>query len=158
MNQAEKYKGSCFCGKVVLEVTGPPPAAAYCHCQSCRKWHAAPINAWAIWPDDAVEFIEGREHLISFTLNQEGEISNRLTCKVCGGGVANIKPAISMTVVYPMTLDGSDYVFSPTMHIHYSERALDFNDGLPKFSDLPEELGGSGNTVEEPAVSGPRST
>ena len=141
-----------------MEVSGPAAAAAYCHCHSCRKWHAAPINAWAIWPNEAVEFTQGQEHLKTFTLNQEGEISNRISCAVCGGCVANIKPNISMTVVYPMTLDESDYVFSPAMHIFYDERALDINDELPKFADVPNELGGSGNTVDEPAISGPRST
>ncbi len=31
---------------------------------------------------------------------------------------------------------------------------MDANDGLPKFADVPEHLGGSGKTVKEPASTG----
>ena len=48
------HQGSCYCGAVKVTVSGPPLAAGYCHCLECRKWHSAPINAFAIWPADKV--------------------------------------------------------------------------------------------------------
>ena len=81
------------------------------------------------------------------------EASGRVSCAKCGGCVANQKPRIDMTVVYPMTLAGSGFDYQPSSHIFYTERVMDFADGLPKFVDLPSQLGGSGETVDEPGTS-----
>lgn len=35
----------------------------------------------------------------------------------------------------------------PAMHVHYQERLMDVPDTLPRFSDLPGESGGSGETL-----------
>src|SRR5262249_32727059 len=42
--EGKTYKGSCFCGAVEMAVTGEPVAMGYCHCESCRKWSAGPVN------------------------------------------------------------------------------------------------------------------
>ena len=39
--------------------------------------------------------------------------------------------------------------FVPTMHLFYSEKMVHIKDGLPKFKDMPEPFGGSGETLEE---------
>ena len=144
------YKGSCYCGAVTVTVKGPPAAAGYCHCLECRKWHSAPINAFSIWPDANVT-IDGPT-----TTSTVSEQSRRVSCSKCGGCVANLKPTINMTVVYPMTLAGVEgrFTFEPGFHIFYGERVMDVRDGLPKFVDLPEQFGGSGKTVEEAARTG----
>ncbi len=140
------HHGSCYCGAVKVSVEGPPAAAAYCHCQDCRKWHSAPINAWSIWPDAKVQ-IDGP--VITSTVSEQ---SRRVSCKKCGGCVANLKPAVNMTVIYPMTLAGPEatFRFDPQFHIFYNERVMDVSDGLPKFIDMPKPFGGSGETAEEP--------
>jgi hypothetical protein len=43
------YIGSCFCGAVKIEVSGAPEAMGYCHCNSCRSWSGAPLNAFSLW-------------------------------------------------------------------------------------------------------------
>ena len=142
------YEGGCYCGAVTVRVEGNPDISAYCHCHSCRKWHAAPVNAWCIWPEDKVtitgDTLESSKH----------PASRRISCARCGGAVANGKPEIGRMVVYALALEGSDLRFEPTMHIFYAERALDMADGLPKFADMPEPFGGSGKTIEEPAKTG----
>lgn len=72
----------------------------------------------------------------------------------CGGCVANHKPMVDMTVVYPMTLAGSGLKFVPASHIYCAERVMDIADGLPKFVDMPEAFRGSGETVDEPNATG----
>jgi hypothetical protein len=57
------YEGNCLCGGVKLEVSGPPKTAGICHCESCRSWHAAALNAWALWKNDNVSIVEGEELL-----------------------------------------------------------------------------------------------
>ena len=139
-----EYKGSCYCGAVEVSVKGEPAVAAICHCHSCRKWHAAPINAWAIWPEDAVAITGETVKSVA------DEASGRISCSKCGGCVANHKPARNMMVVYPMTLAGSGLEYKPAFHIFYDERVMDIADGLKKFASVPEQFGGTGELVEEP--------
>jgi hypothetical protein len=37
-----------------------------------------------------------------------------------------------------------DLEYTPGVHVHYQESVLRIEDGLPKFKDVPKELGGSG--------------
>jgi len=39
--------------------------------------------------------------------------------------------------------------FEPKEHLFYSERVMNVPDGLPKFRDMPGEIGGSGQLVSE---------
>ena len=127
-------------------------AAGYCHCHSCRKWHAAPVNAWSGWSKDKVR-ITGK----TLPSEQTGKCK-RVCCTQCGGGVANEIPDLGMIVVYPMTLADSDFTFEPAMHIFYDERVMDLNDGLPKFADAPESHGGSGKMISEDGHTGWRTS
>ena len=45
----DTYKGGCFCGEVEFEVTGTPTVMGYYHCEDCRTWSAAPVNAFSLW-------------------------------------------------------------------------------------------------------------
>ncbi len=160
------FEGSCACGAVRVAVTGTPRAAGYCHCESCRRWHTAPINAWAAWPGDAVTITKGEDDLIQYDAyrlrqfeDQEptgGQTSanGRCACRRCGAGVMNRRHD-GVTVVYPSALYGSGFTHEPSVHIHYQERVLDVRDGLPKFADSPTDFGGSGEMIEEPPATGP---
>jgi hypothetical protein len=35
------------------------------------------------------------------------------------------------------------------VHVNYAETVLRMKDGLPKFKDVPKEMGGSGITIDE---------
>jgi hypothetical protein len=51
------HQGHCFCGAVEIEVNGAPEAMGYCHCNACRSWSAAPVNAFSLWkPKTSVAF------------------------------------------------------------------------------------------------------
>ena len=156
MSKPEVYKGGCFCGAIQIEVHGQPVAAGICHCMSCRKWHSAPVNAWGLWPDAAIEVTAGADQLAEFNKQGANGPSGRSSCKLCGGAVFNRKRRVGMTVVYAMTLDGSGLVFEPTFHCYYGEGVLHIADGLPKFENLPTHLGGSGKRLEEPPATGIR--
>lgn len=150
-DQTTDYSGSCYCGVVQVSVSArnAPLVAGYCHCLSCRKWHAAPINAWTLWRAGDVTITGGE-----VTNSQQDKDSRRISCTICGGCVANGKPGSDTIVVYAMTLAESDFKFEPTLHIHYSERVMDIDDGLPKFADTPERFGGSGKLIEKTSATG----
>jgi hypothetical protein len=46
--------GGCGCGKVRFVARGEPKRVGLCHCLDCRKLHAAPFMAFAVFEHDAV--------------------------------------------------------------------------------------------------------
>ncbi len=138
------YKGACFCGAVELAVTGEPVAMGYCHCSSCRVWSAGPVNAFSLWPPDAVRITSGAENVGSY---QKTEKSVRKWCKTCGGHLLTEHPTFGVTDVYPALLP--DLAFRPALHVNYQETVLPMRDGLPKQKDFPDEMGGSGQLLQE---------
>jgi hypothetical protein len=138
------HKGECFCGSVKIEVTGEPQGMGYCHCESCRSWSAAPVNAFTLWKSDAVHVTGGAEHLGTFVKTPRSE---RQYCRKCGGHVMTVHPLWGLIDVYAATLP--TLKFAPGVHVNYAETVLPTRDGLPKLKDLPKELGGSGQPIAE---------
>ncbi len=139
------HNGTCFCGAVQIEVRGKPEAMGYCHCQSCRFWSAAPVNAFSLWKPDAVEVAGGEEHLATF---KKSEMSERHAhCAKCGGHIMTNHPTFGLIDVYAATIPSLRFI--PGVHVNYAETVLPMRDGLPKLKDFPTELGGSGEMVPE---------
>jgi hypothetical protein len=138
------FEGKCFCGAVEIRVTGEPAAMGYCHCDSCRKWSAGPVNAFSLWKPDAVRITKGEEHIASYYKTDK---SHRKWCKKCGGHLFTEHPAWGVTDVYAATIPGLP--FKPGLHVNYQEAVLRIRDGLPKMKDMPKEMGGSGETLPE---------
>jgi len=138
------YKGSCFCGAVQIEVAGEPEGMGYCHCQSCRSWSAAPVNAFSLWKPEAVRVVSGGEHIATF---QKTAMSERQYCAKCGGHLMTNHPTFGLIDVYAATLP--TLRFTPGVHVNYAQAVLPMRDGLPKLKDFPAELGGSGEAVPE---------
>src|SRR5262245_2590783 len=53
----DRIHGRCSCGAVQLELVPPTLFASYCHCESCRRAHAAPFVAWTAVPCTAFRSI-----------------------------------------------------------------------------------------------------
>ena len=64
--EGKTYVGRCFCGTVEVAVRGDPLGMGYCHCNSCRSWSASPVNAFTLWPPDAVRVTKGLDDIGSF--------------------------------------------------------------------------------------------
>jgi len=144
MPSENEYKGRCFCGAVELRVTGQPAAMGYCHCTSCREWSAGPVNAFTLWPPNAVTITRGADQLGSYA---KTENSIRKWCKKCGGHVLTEHPGFKLTDVYAAVIP--ELPFKPMLHVNYGETVLHLHDGLPKQKDFPSEMGGSGTMVPE---------
>jgi hypothetical protein len=144
MNTQPEYKGRCICGAVEVVVRGEPAAMGYCHCESCRHWSAGPVNAFTLWPPEAVEVVKGEDQLAEYS-KTPGSI--RQWCRQCGGHVLTRHPEMGLVDVYAVLLPDLD--FQPGVHVHYQESVLRIKDGLPKQRDVPSELGGSGELMAE---------
>ena len=81
MNDASAYKGHCFCGTVEFTVHGEPAGMGYCHCESCRKWSAGPVNAFTLWKPDALDITQGADNIGTYNKTPH---SYRKWCRTCG--------------------------------------------------------------------------
>ena len=151
MSEESKYQASCFCGDVQFSVTGEPEAMAYCHCDSCRNWSAGPVSGFTLWQPTSVEITKGLDNIAGFDKNpisgDEAVVSNRVWCKTCGGHVYTDHPTMGLIDVPAAVIKG--FKFEPAFHVHYQETVHTMKDGLPKFRDLPEPAGGSGEQLPE---------
>lgn len=138
------HRGSCFCGAVVVEVSGEPEAMGYCHCRSCRSWSGGPVNAFTLWKPEAVRIALGSEHLATY---QKTPTSQRQFCSKCGGHVMTNHPILGLVDVFAATIPTLKFV--PGVHVNYAETVLTMRDGLPKLRDFPKEFGGSGERIVE---------
>jgi predicted GNAT family acetyltransferase len=141
---AATYKASCFCGAVELEVTGRPAFAGYCHCRDCQAWSAAPLNAFSMWKAGSVRTTKGEADLGVF---HKTENSYRKFCRICGGHLMTDHPRMRLVDVYANLLQG--FTHEPTLHANYGSKMISVRDGLPKYRDLPAELGGSGDILPD---------
>ncbi|WP_028745289.1 GFA family protein [Rhizobium mesoamericanum] len=144
MSDQKSYSGRCFCGAVEIVATGEPAAMGYCHCASCRHWSAGPVNAFTLWQPHTVRVTKGGEHVENY---QKSDTSVRKFCELCGGHLYTDHPTWGVTEVSAVLLPDLDY--APALHINYQESVLPIRDGLPKYRDMPIEMGGSGDLLPE---------
>jgi hypothetical protein len=138
------YSGSCFCGAVQFTMTGEPVAMGYCHCDSCRKWSAGPVNAFTLWKPEAMRITRGAENIGVYNKTPK---SSRKWCKTCGGHVFTEHPHWRLVDVYAAVIPGLK--FKPGVHVNYQETVLPIKDGVTKMKDFPAEMGGSGTILPE---------
>jgi hypothetical protein len=135
--------GTCFCGAVEIAATGAPFAMGYCHCKDCRAWSAGPVNAFTLWRRDAVTVVRGAENVATF---KKTEASHRQFCTQCGGHILTDHPEGDFTDVYAAILPTLE--FTPGVHVNCESAVLEIADDLPRFKDVPEEMGGSGEMLQ----------
>ena len=138
------HQGHCFCGAVEIEVNGAPEAMGYCHCNACRSWSAAPVNAFTLWKPENVRVTTGAGLVGHF---MKTSMSDRQYCTKCGGHLMTNHPPLGMVDVYAATIPS--VAFTPALHVNYAETVLPIRDGLPKLKDFPAEMGGSGTVLPE---------
>ena len=143
-SDANTYEGQCYCGAVKITVTGEAVGAGYCHCANCRSWSAGPVNAFTLWPTDAVSVTQGGDKIGEYNANEQ---SYRQWCTDCGGHLLTRHPTWGLVDVYAATIPS--YPFTPGVHVNYESTVLPMKDGLPKMKDFPSELGGSGESMPE---------
>lgn len=148
---SDTYHAACFCGKVAFTLSAAPELMAYCHCDSCRHWSAGPISEFTLWKPEYLTIIQGAQHIKSFdkhAAQNKGEVlSDRSWCECCGSHLFTRHPGMGLVDVPAVIIKGLG--FTPAFHVHYQETVLPMADGLPKFRDLPEPAGGSGEVMPE---------
>jgi hypothetical protein len=108
---ALSLEGHCYCANLRYRVNLPanhvPVFTAYCHCDSCRRAHAAPL--YRVIGLDAAHFeiTQGAELLTEFS--KPANTITRCFCSRCGSKILNRFPGwnpkgITPIVIFPDTL------------------------------------------------------
>ncbi len=121
-----------------------PEAMGYCHCEACRSYLAAPINAFTLWKPGNVKVTKGENVLGHF---QSSPMSDRRFCTECGAIVKADHDTLGLVDIPAAVIPTMP--FQASVHLNYEETVLPMKDGLPKLRDFPAEIGGSGQTMPE---------
>lgn len=127
-------EGGCQCGAVRYRITGEPTMTALCHCTMCRRAHAAPMVAWAMYEDSRVAF-EGTPAAV----HESSPGCRRSFCPRCGTQIAFAADYLPGLVDISIgSLDQPDRV-APSFHYWDSERLpwMQAADGLPRHAGFP---------------------
>jgi len=123
--------GSCLCGAVRYQVTGPLQDVLICHCTECRRWHGH-VSATAAVQKEDLELLEQRGlRWIQSPRSDAG--AWRGFCGECGSSLFWDAPGLETISIAAGTLTG------PTgLHVAshwYVSQAGDYyeipDDGLP---------------------------
>lgn len=89
-----RQTGHCYCGAVQFAVHIPagqrPFFSAYCHCDSCRRAHAAPLYQVVCVDAHMLSITAGAEHIRAY--QKRPRVPCRDFCGICGTRVRNRFP------------------------------------------------------------------
>jgi hypothetical protein len=127
-------EGGCQCRAVRYEVRGAPLLAAICHCTMCRRAHAAPAVAWAMFGEAQLRYTRGAPKRYASSAEAQ-----RGFCADCGTPLsfsADFLPGLVDIAIG--SLDRPDAIV-PSLHYWHGERLAwaEFADALPRYPELP---------------------
>ncbi|MBN8238869.1 GFA family protein [Marinobacter hydrocarbonoclasticus] len=112
-------KGSCLCGEISYEIDSVDMPIVHCHCQTCRKAHAASFAATAGVKRENFRWLSGINSISTF---ESSPGKSRHFCKRCGSHLVAERPAQPHVIVRVATLD-VDPELRPEAHIWVSHDA-----------------------------------
>jgi hypothetical protein len=135
--KALRVHGHCYCGAITFAVSldagDAPIFTAYCHCDSCRRAHFAPLYHVVCVEASMFSLTSGSEHLNEFT--KPGKRICRAFCQLCGSRILNRFPGWkpggrTPLAFFPNLLDEKDQhpldpAFAPEKHNRGQECVLD---------------------------------
>jgi hypothetical protein len=134
--------GSCFCGTVRYEASGPFDSMTSCHCSMCRKHHGSAFATYIASPADGFHWIQGEDALLEYKSSAQG---TRVSCGVCGSAVQMTMPDSPFVFLPAGPLEG-ELGIKPQAHIFVGSKAPwhTITDDLPRYEEYPPEFGMAG--------------
>jgi hypothetical protein len=127
--------GSCLCGEVRYEVSGPFSMMGHCHCSICRKHHGAMFATFVAVPGANFRWLAGEKSVGSYESSPGG---SRSFCRVCGSVTPLQLPQLDIVFLPAGNLQG-DLDARPENHIFVKSKAPwhEITDRLPKYDEYP---------------------
>ncbi len=132
-----KVVGSCLCGEVSYQFTGPSMVFQYCHCSRCRKFTGSAHAANIIVEPSQFSWLSGEESVGRYELPNAKHFATSF-CKRCGSSLPWLTQSGKAVVVPAGTLD-DDPGEKPIHNIFMANRAPWYIDveKLKKYDELP---------------------
>lgn len=130
-------RGSCLCGGIQYEITGPLTGVVNCHCSTCRKAHGAAFRTRALVKKADFRWISGEE-LLNFYASSPG--NHRGFCRICGSPMLSVLDQDAERFSMPLGPLDDDPDVRPRANIYAASKApwFDITDGLPQYRGSPE--------------------
>lgn len=127
-------EGGCQCRTVRYRLIGPPVMAAFCHCSLCRRAHAAPVVAWAMYNERPVEFLAGPP-----AVYESSPGCRRGFCSRCGTQLSFAAEYLPGLIDIAIVSLDEPHRVPPAFHYWESERCLRLRlgDRLPRHPEFP---------------------
>ncbi len=126
--------GGCQCGAVRYRISGEPVVTAMCHCSTCRRAHAAPAVAWAMYAQAQVSFSKEMP-----TAYESSPGARRSFCGRCGTQIAFTGDMLPGLIDIAIGSLDDPARMAPAVHIWDSKRLpwMQLADDLPRFPEFP---------------------
>lgn len=131
-----KVNGSCLCGQVNFELSGPLQPVIYCHCQQCRKTSGHFVAATAVKKGKLK--MSGDAGLAWY---RSSDIAERGFCKECGSSLfwrpdhGEYVSVMAGALESPTGTEACEHIFVDDAGDYY-----DINDDLPKYGQYDPDL------------------
>lgn len=106
-------KGSCLCGGVRFEITGPPLSLSYCHCTRCRK-QAGLFAAVVMVRREHFRLLAGADLIRRYVPDAPWKHA-RAFCETCGSPLGEPSDAHEVFPIAASALDDDPGV-RPVLH------------------------------------------
>lgn len=128
------YKGSCLCGEVELEITGPIKSIIHCHCSKCRKNSGTAFATNGFVSKKHFCILKGQDKLSRFETSPG---KKRHFCRVCGSPVYSESDSTAEYVRLRLGILDSDIEQRPQSHNFVDSKANweDLDANLPRYSE-----------------------
>lgn len=130
----ETPQGGCQCRAVRYETTGAPLAVALCHCTMCRRAHAAPAVAWALFTQAQVRFTHAQPAFYASSAE-----AARGFCATCGTQISFTADYLPGMIDLTVGSFDDPAALPPQFHYWDCERLpwVEFADRLPRHREFP---------------------
>jgi hypothetical protein len=130
-------EGSCLCGEVGYEISGPPVRMMNCHCSRCRLGRSTAHATNAFYPLSEFRWTRGESLVREYRLPGARYFKTGF-CSHCGAGVPHISAERGAVVVPAGSLD-TDPGKKPEAHIFTDYKAawFEITGDMPRFAELP---------------------
>lgn len=132
-----KINGSCLCGEVSYEFSGPVKVFQYCHCSRCQKFTGSAHASNIIIEPSQFKWTRGEESVGRFELPDAKHFATSF-CKKCGSSLPWLAQSGRGVIIPAGTLD-EDPKIRPVQNLYLSSKAPWYEDPecLLKYDELP---------------------
>ena len=127
-------RGSCLCGAVRYEVSGPVHDVHHCHCSMCRKAHGSAFSTFARLTASEFLIVGGEDQIRGYRSSVPIE---RTFCATCGTRLTVRFEGMPDTVWVTLTTLDGDAGARPDAHMFVASKAPwdEISDALPQYPE-----------------------